>query len=490
MSISIPDINLRIIAPVLIVAITSILVLVAELFTRAEQKRTLGYLSIVGLIFASFAAFTLWGSNASAFRGMISADNFGLFLTLTILIGAALSVLLAMDFARAQNIEQGEYYVLLLAAVAGMILMATATDLIVIFLGLELLSLPLYILAAFQRNNSYSLEAGVKYFLLGAFSSAFFLYGIALIYGATGTTNLLQISQSLSLSSNSQSLTHSLSSNSLAFIGAGLLLVGFAFKVALVPFHWWTPDVYDGAPTPVTAFMSVAVKAAAFGAFIRVFVFAIPPQAIEWRTILAVIAVLTMTLGNIAALLQSNIKRMLAYSSIAHAGYILIALVVGETATASSLYYILAYTFTNLGAFGAVIALADGERERLKISDFAGVARDHPRVAAALAICLLSLAGFPPFAGFIGKFLIFGSAVENGWTWLAVVGVLNSVVSMYYYARPIVEMYMHDGSADWERGVKIAPLVGIALLIAVIGVIALGIFPSGAIAWAQSAFVR
>ena len=479
MTIVIPEINLSTIAPALIVSVTALVVLMAELFTRAEHKRALGYLSIVGLIFASFAAFALWGSNASAFRGMIAADNFGLFLTLVILIGAALSILLSMDFARTHALAQGEYYVLLLVAVAGMILMATATDLIVIFLGLELLSLPLYILAAFQRNNSYSLEAGVKYFLLGAFSSAFFLYGIALVYGATGTTNLLLISQALARGANP-----------LALIGAGLLLVGFAFKVALAPFHWWTPDVYDGAPTPVTAFMSVAVKAAAFGAFIRVFVFAIPPQAVEWRAVLAVIAVLTMTLGNVAALLQSNIKRMLAYSSIAHAGYILIALVAGETATPGSLYYLLAYTFTNLGAFAAVIALADGERERLKISDYAGVARDHPRIAAALTICLLSLAGFPPFAGFVGKFLIFGSAVEQGWAWLAIVGVLNSVVSMYFYLRPVVEMYMHDGSADWERRVEIAPVVALALLLAVIGVIALGIFPSGAIAWAQSAFVK
>ncbi len=477
-----PDLNLTLILPALLVFITALVVLMAELFTRAEQKRALGFVSIVGLIFASFAAVSLWGAQSTAFRGMIAADNFGLFLTLTILVGAGLSVLLAMDFARTHALAQGEYYVLLLGSVAGMILMATATDLIVIFLGLELLSLPLYLLAAFQRNNTYSLEAGVKYFLLGAFSSAFFLYGIALVYGATGSTNLLQVAGALTRGTNP--------TNGLALIGAGLLLVGFAFKVALVPFHWWTPDVYDGAPTPVTAFMSVAVKAAAFGAFIRAFVFAIPPQAVEWRAVLAVLAVLTMTLGNIAALLQVNIKRMLAYSSIAHAGYILIALVSGQAATSSALFYLLAYTLTNLGAFAAIIALADGVRERLKVGDYAGVARDHPRIAVALAICLLSLAGFPPFAGFVGKFLIFSSAVENGWTWLAVVGVLNSVVSMYYYARPIVEMYMNDGSAEWERRVQIVPLVAIALLIAVVGVIALGIFPSPAIAWAQSAFVK
>ncbi len=481
MSISIPDLNLRIIAPAVIIAATALIVLLGELVTPTSKKRWLGYISLVGLGLAAIATATLWGANATGFRGMVSADNFGLFLTLVIIIGAVLSVLLSIDFIRAQRIEQGEFFVLMLASVAGMIIMATATDLIVVFLGLELLSLPLYILAAFQRENARSLEAGLKYFLLGAFSSAFFLYGIALVYGATGTTQLASLAKFAQPGS---------AINQLLLIGYGLLLAGFAFKVALVPFHWWTPDVYEGAPTVVTGFMSVAVKAAAFGAFFRAFLVALPAPAVDWRMALAVIAILTMTLGNIAALLQSNIKRMLAYSSIAHAGYILIALVAaGQNGASSALFYLLAYTVTNLGAFGAVIALSDGARERVNLPDFGGAARGHPLVALAMTICLLSLAGFPPFAGFVGKFLIFGAAVENGWTWLAVVGVLNSLVSVYFYLRPVVQMYMSDTAPGWDK-VRVAPLVGLALVLAVAGVVALGVMPSPAIAFAQIGLMR
>jgi len=470
MTITIPELNFRIIAPALVVVITALVVLLGELFTSAGQKRLLGYASLLGLAIAAFAAMSLWGANTSAFRNMVIADNAGLFLSVTILIGAALSILLALD-----TFTQGEYYVLLLFSVSGMILMVTATDLIVMFLALELLSLPLYLLAAFKREDKQSLEAGLKYFLLGAFSSAFFLYGIALVYGATGSTNLAQIAKS--------------GASDLLLLGAGMLLVGFAFKVALVPFHWWTPDVYEGAPTPVTAFMSVAVKAAAFGAFFRAFLVALPALAVDWRTVLAVIAVLTMTLGNVAALVQSNIKRMLAYSSIAHAGYILIALVaMGAGATSSALFYLLAYTATNVGAFGAVIALS-GEKERLEIRDFGGVAKTQPFVAAALAMFMLSLAGFPPFGGFVGKFLIFGAAVQNGFAWLAVIGVLNSLISAYFYLRPVVAMYMSEPTEEWGGStaptMRVSSFVMAALVIALVLVIALGVFPSPAIAWAR-----
>jgi NADH-quinone oxidoreductase subunit N len=463
-------------------------VLLAELVTPAARKRWLGVLSLVGLLIATGATLGLWSANPStdsgqalfAFNKMIVADNFGLFLTFVILLGAMLSVLLAMDFVRAHHLEQGEFYALMLASVVGMILMATATDLIVIFLALEVLSLPLYVLAAFKRADARSLEAGLKYFLLGAFSSAFFLYGIAFIFGATGSTNLTVVADALTKYPRTD----------LLIVGAGLLLVGFAFKVALVPFHWWTPDVYEGAPTAVTAFMSVAVKAAAFGAFFRAFLVALPALAFDWRIVLAVIAVLTMTLGNIAALLQSNVKRMLAYSSIAHAGYILIALVaMGAQGIASALFYLLVYTFTNVGAFGAVIALSDGERERLEIRDFGGAARQYPFLAAMFTIFMLSLAGFPPLAGFAGKFLIFSAAVETGWGWLAVVSVLNSLVSVYFYLRPVVQMYMSDVVPGWDR-LRIAPLVILALVLALIGVIALGLYPTPAIALATGGLVR
>jgi len=479
-SLSVPDLNFRVIAPALIVTLTALVVLLAELVTPAHRKRWLGFASVVGLLAAAGATIGLWSVSTAAFGKMVVADPFGLFLTLVILLGAALSILLAMDFVRAHRVDQGEYYVLVLFAVVGMILMATATDLIVIFLALELLSLPLYILAAFKRADARSLEAGLKYFLLGAFSSAFFLYGTALIFGGTGTTNLMKIADTLARNPR----------DDLLLVGAGLLLVGFAFKVALVPFHWWTPDVYDGAPTSVTAFMSVAVKAAAFGAFFRVFFIALPTLGLDWRIILAVIAVLTMTLGNIAALLQSNVKRMLAYSSIAHAGYIAIALVaMGANGAPSALFYLLAYTLTNLGAFGAVIALSDGERERLNVNDFGGAAGNHPLAAAAFAIFLLSLAGFPPLAGFTGKFFVFSAAVETGWAWLAVIGVLNSLVSVYFYLRPIVHMYMREVTPGWDR-VRVAPLVALALVLALIGVIALGLYPTPAIALATGGFIR
>jgi NADH-quinone oxidoreductase subunit N len=478
MNLSVPELNLSILAPALVVAMTGLLVLLGELFTSPAQKRWLGFLSLVGLLIAAGATIGLWGANTAAFSQMIVADNFGLFLTFVILIGAALSILLAIDFVRAHRVDQGEYYALVLFAVVGMILMATATDLIVIFLALELLSLPLYILAAFKREDGHSLEAGMKYFLLGAFSSAFFLYGIAFIFGATGTTNLMRIALAAK------------QGNDLLLVGAGLLLVGFAFKVALVPFHWWTPDVYEGAPTAVTGFMSVAVKAAAFGAFFRAFLVALPGISIDWRMVLAIVAVLTMTLGNLAALLQSNIKRMLAYSSIAHAGYILVALVaMGSNGASSALFYLLAYTLTNLGAFGAVIAMSDGARERLEVGDYAGAAQKQPLVAAALTIFMLSLAGFPPFAGFVGKFLIFSAAVENGWTWLAVIGVLNSLVSAYFYLRPIVQMYMNEAKPGWDK-LRVDVFVMIALIIAVVGVIALGVFPAPALALAVGGLFR
>lgn len=478
MSLSVPDLNFRVIAPALIVTLTALIVLLAELVTPAPRKRWLGLASLVGLLIAGGAAIGLWGTNASAFNKMIVADDFGLFLTFVILLGAALSILLALDFVRAHRVDQGEYYVLVLFAVVGMILMATATDLIVIFLALELLSLPLYVLAAFKRADARSLEAGLKYFLLGAFSSAFFLYGIAFIFGGTGTTNLMKIADALAKNPRSD----------LLLVGAGLLLVGFAFKVALVPFHWWTPDVYDGAPTAVTAFMSVGVKAAAFGAFFRAFLVALP--ALDWRIILATLAVLTMTLGNVAALLQSNIKRMLAYSSIAHAGYTLIALVaMGAQGAASALFYLLAYTLTNLGAFGAVIALSDGERERLEIRDFGGAARQYPFIAALFAIFMLSLAGFPPLAGFTGKFFIFSAAVETGWTSLAIIGVLNSLVSAYFYLRPIVQMYMSDVTPGWDR-IRVAPLVTLALVLALLGVLALGLYPTPAMVLASGGFAK
>jgi NADH-quinone oxidoreductase subunit N len=317
---------------------------------------------------------------------------------------------------------------------------------------------------------------------LGAFSSAFFLYGIAFVYGATGTTNLAKIAAAMGQSGAT--------TNSLLLIGGGLLIVGFGFKVALVPFQWWTPDVYEGAPTPVTAFMSAATKTAAFAAFFRVLLFAVPVAAWDWRPLVAAMAVLTMALGNIAALGQTNIKRMLAYSSIAHTGYILIALVAGGSdGISAGLFYLLAYTMMNLGAFGVVIALGESERERVNLADLAGVATQRPLLAAALSICLLSLAGFPPFAGFVGKFFIFSAAVGHGWTWLAIIGVANSLISVYFYLGPVVRMYMRPAVEGWGA-VRTPLLVSLAVAITVIGTILLGLVPVGAMSLAQAASLR
>jgi NADH-quinone oxidoreductase subunit N len=469
-------------SPVLVTALTVLLVMLNDLVIPPRAKSWLALLSLAGLGGAGYCLLRLWGLNGAAFGRTVVADNYSLFLSLVVLIAAGLAILLALDYLRARGLEIGEYLALLVAAVTGMILLALANDLIVIFLALEILSLSLYLLSAFWKGNAASLEAGVKYFLLGAFSSAFFLYGIAFFYGATGTTNLTKIAAAVG--------QPGAGSNSLVLIGAGLLLVGFGFKVALVPFQWWTPDVYEGAPTPVTAFMSVATKTAAFAAFFRVFLFALPVAALDWRSLIAAIAVLTMSLGNIAALVQSNIKRMLAYSSIAHAGYILIALVAGgDDGSSAALFYLLVYTMMNLGAFGAVIALGEGDRERVNLSDLAGAASQRPVLAAALSICLLSLAGFPPFAGFVGKFFIFSAAVGHGWTWLAIVGVVNSLVSVYFYLGPVVRMYMSPPGEGWGK-VGIPALVGVAVAVAVIGTIALGLVPVGAMTLAQAATLR
>jgi NADH-quinone oxidoreductase subunit N len=480
MNLVVPDVNLLAISPMLIVALGAIVVLLAELIVPARWRQGLIALSLLALLAALYAARTLWDANLSAFHNMILADNYGLFLALVVILGAAVSLLLAVDYVHARGLELGEFNVLLLAATSGMLIMATANDLIVIFLGLEVLSLSLYILAAFNRRDTLSLEAGIKYFLLGVFASAFFLYGIALVYGATATTNLTRLAAFVA--------QNPIGGNVLLQSGAGLLVVGFGFKVALVPFQWWTPDVYEGAPTPVTAFMSVGVKVAAFAAFFRAFLFAFGSATtlpFDWQTLLAILAVLTMTVGNVAAVVQSNIKRMLAYSSIAHAGYILIALVAGgASGISAALFYLLAYTLTNLGAFAAVISLGDDERERLVIADYGGVGQTHPLRALALTICLLSLAGFPPLAGFVGKFFVFSAAVQNNGTWLAIVGVLNSLVSVYFYLRPVIAMYIREPVPGF-RTARVPALLVVALIIAVVGVILLGLFPANTVTLAQ-----
>lgn len=486
MPFNIPEINLNPLLPALIPAVTAMLIMLADALLPGKQKTWLAFVALAGLAVTALVTFGLYGSEQTAFNNSIHAGSFAIGVSLVVLFTSFVTVLLSIDYLNVRSLDPGEYLALLLGATSGMILMALANDLIVIFLGLELFSLPLYVLSAFWRTNKLSLEAGMKYFLLGSFSSAFFLYGIALIYGASGATNLTTLATGANLAHNP-----------LFLMGAGLLLVGFGFKVGLVPFQWWMPDVYEGAPTPITAFMSVATKAAAFAAFFRAFTITVFPivdnaaggAGINWHLVVAVLAILTMTIGNVAALIQTNIKRMLAYSSIAHAGYILVALVAGGVnGTPAALFYFAAYAVMNLGAFGGVIALGQGERERVSFSDLAGAAQQKPWAAAALAISLLSLAGFPPFAGFVAKFFVFNAAVTEGYTWLAVVGVLNSLVSVYYYLGPVIRMYMNPPAEGWTQAPSRTPAVlAFAVVAVVVLMIGLGLFPSEVIHFAQAA---
>jgi NADH-quinone oxidoreductase subunit N len=379
-----------------------------------------------------------------------------------------------------EDCNHGELYPLILFTVVGMMLMASGTDLMTIFLGLEVMSVSLYILAGFNRANKKSNEAGLKYFLLGAFSTGFLLYGMALIYGATGTTRLYKIAAIV----GQMTLP---SANIMLVAGMLLMMTGFAFKIAAAPFHMWTPDVYEGAPTPMTAFMSAGPKAAGFAALLRLFLVALPTLQVEWSQVLWVLAVLTMTVGNITALRQDNIKRLLAYSSIAHAGYALVGFAAGNgTGTAGILFYMLSYAFMNIGAFAIVILVAKKGETNGDVKDFAGLGFKRPLLALVMTIFLFSLAGVPPMAGFIGKFYLFSGAIQKGYIWLAVIGVLNSAASVYYYLRIMVYMYMKEPTENFEWAQLTAP-VSLALVIAVAGTLILGIVPSYVLEYAQLA---
>ncbi len=434
---SFPTLNYLAILPLLILVIAAALVLLADLVVR--NKRVLTFLGLLAVA-AALAAVLLVRPATPEFQGMTLADELGLFAAAAILVAAGLALLLALERTADFTQRPGAYVALLLLATAGMIVMAKASDFITIFLGLEIFSLSLYILVGFARRDARSSEAALKYFLLGAFASGFFLYGMALIYGATGSTNLADISMGIA------PLSASLPFAPLLPIGMGLLLVGYGFKLALVPFHMWTPDVYQGAPTSVTAFMSVATKTAAFVSLIRVLA-AVSSVEKPWLLALAGLAVVTMTLGNLAALRQTSLKRMLAYSSIAHAGYVLTGLAAGnERGFEGALYYLIAYTFMNLGAFAVIQAVQRRDRNDVTTEDVTGLSARRPALALLMAVFMFALTGMPPLAGFFGKLYVFSGAVEGGLAWLAVVGVLNSAIAAYYYLRVTVLMYM-GGSA-------------------------------------------
>ena len=437
MGTSTPDIQLTAIFPELILASLALLLFVMEPFVRREKKRLLGYFSLGALALSALSLIPLWGENISAFNGMIALDRYSLFFKLVSLSIAALVIMISFLYIEIERINLGEYYGLILFATVGMMLMPSATDLLSFYLSLELMSMSFYILTAFMRKDPKSMEAGIKYFLTGVFTSGLILYGIAFLYGFSGTTNLKAIQAFLS--------TQELASSPTLTMALILMIAGFGFKIAAVPFHMWAPDVYEGAPTSITAFLSAGSKAATFAAMLRVFMTGLGFSYSSWWQLLWIVAAFTMTLGNVVALVQTNIKRLLAYSSIAHAGYILMGLITAsKTGLAGVLIYIVGYAVMTLGAFTMIILLCRKNMRGDQISDFRGLARTHPAVAAAFVLFALSLIGIPPTAGFVGKLFLFSAAVQGGFYWLAVIGVLNSAISLYYYFRVVMVMYMQE----------------------------------------------
>jgi NADH-quinone oxidoreductase subunit N len=463
-----PPVALVTLLPSLLVVGTALLVMVLDLLPPRHSKAHLGTLTLAGLVAALLSTVAVWGGRGRGFRDMIVLDNYALFFHVIIGYAAALTVLVSLDYVRRAGAESGEFYGLVLFATAGMMLLTSANDLVVVFLAVELMSLSLYVLAGLFKPQRQAAEASMKYFLLGVFASAFLLYGIALLYGATGSTNFDRIAAAVAADPR----------DPLFLLGLGLLLVGFGFKISSVPFHMWVPDVYEGAPTSVTAFIATGSKAAVFAALIRLVVTSLRAAQPDAVALLWGLAALTMTVGNVVAIAQSNLKRLLAYSSVAHVGYMLVGLVAGGPAGAGAvLFYLLAYTFTTAGAFG-VIALAErAGAEAVDVQDYAGLGRRHPLLALALTLFLLSLIGIPPLAGFVGKFYVFGSAVRAGYVGLAVIAVLNSAVAAYYYLRVVLSMYMEEPEGE---AASLAPSFagGLAVTLAVVGVVLLGVMPA------------
>jgi len=476
----IPACEFRWIMPEIMLTGWALLLLIIGGLTKGPvASKISGVLCVVGSIFALFFTLNLWGTNLDVFNQLYSIDSYGTFFKVLFLCILILVSIVSLRYADREGIGSGEYYALLMFGVLGMMVMTSSHHFITIFIGLEVMSLSIYVLCGLLRGNATSVEASLKYFLLGAFATAFLLYGMAMIYGSTGILDVVELKKYFLLKQPF--------SATMFVIGLGFLIVGFGFKIASVPFHMWTPDVYQGAPTSITAYMATGVKAAAFGALIRVFFTAFIPFQFGWSEIIWVLAVLTMCVGNITALVQQDVKRMLAYSSIAHAGYILVAFITADRALASSmLYYLMAYSFMNIGAFTVVIALEKKGDNNSDIDSFAGLGVRHPFYALCMSIFLLSLAGVPPLAGFMGKFYVFSTAVKAQYYWLAVIGFLNSAVAAYYYLR--VMMYMYFKETIGEPGtIDKAPQYGLVMVICIWALLHMGIFPKTFLTIAQKA---
>jgi len=476
--------------PEIVLSLAAMLVLLVDVFqkgNRSEPSRPIiPWLALGGLVLAALANVYLLRIGEAAPAGLVVVDRFRIFANFIFLLSGAMALFVSMGYLDRKGINRGEFHVLVLFAVVGMMLMAASRDLMMMFVALEVMSVAIYVLVGFDRMDPRSSEGALKYFLLGAFSSAFFLYGIALTFGATGSTNLAVIGPQVADALQAR--------NYMLLAGAALLMVGLGFKVAAVPFHVWTPDAYEGAPTPVTALMSTGVKAAAFAAFIRVFGVAFAGMYELWAQVGFWLAAVTMVVANLIALTEGSLKRMLAYSSIAHAGYLLVALLAANTGGAAAfLFYLLVYTLMTAGAFGILIANTRDGRERVTLDDYAGFGWRHPLLGAAFSVFLLSLAGFPLTAGFIGKLYILRAALEGGLQTLAVVLVLASLVSYFYYLRVIVVMYMQPSRETGEAAPLPVPAAArFAIGAAAVAVVVLFFFPdgigsaaSGPITWAR-----
>ncbi|MBM3778481.1 MAG: NADH-quinone oxidoreductase subunit N [Acidimicrobiia bacterium] len=457
------------IVPMLCATAGALVVMLAESWRARGERMPLGVLGGIALSAAGIALALLWDQQASSF-GVIVADNFGIFVSLVVVVAGLVSIAFSSQVLDRDGIPRGEYYALLLFAIVGMMMMATANDLLVVFIGLEVMSVAVYVLTGIRRDDPRGVEGAFKYFLLGAFASAFLLYGVAFTFGLTGTTRLDGIGQFLA--------ARSMSSSPMVLLAMGLLLVGFAFKISAVPFHMWTPDAYEGAPAVVTGFMSTGVKAAAFAAFTRVFLSAFEPFSADWAPLVWYLAIATMVLGTVVGVAQHNLKRMLAYSSIAHGGYLLVGLVAAnQVGKEAILFYLAAYAVTNLAAFGAIALLGTADRANDTLQDYRGLWQSRPMVAGVLTVALLSLGGLPPTAGFIGKWYIFSAAVSAGYYGLAIAGVLTSVISVFFYLRVVVMMYMTEPAGTIAPPVvSRAALATLAVTAAII--LYLGVLPT------------
>jgi len=452
--------------PELVMTAGSLVVLVADVLLPPSRRAALAWVSLAVIGATAVSVAGLAGVNIEVANGLIAVDRFAWFFKIVFLVAAAITVLMSTRYLAVEGASPGEYYFLILCATLGMMIMAGGIELITIFIGLETMAVAFYILTGFIKPNARSNEAAVKYFLLGAFSLGILLYGMSLMYGLSGTTGLRPMAAVFAGQERDPRLM-------LAVI---LVVAGVGFKIAAVPFHMWAPDVYEGAPTPITAFLSVGSKAASFAMLLRIFLEGLPSMSADWRLLFEGLAIVTMTVGNLAALTQANIKRMLAYSSIAHAGYLLIGVVAGTSrGVAAMLIYLFVYAFMQLGAFTVVVLLRRRDVVGDELKDLSGLSARHPFAAFAMLVFMLSLGGIPPTAGFMGKFWLFGAAIEAGYVWLAVIAVLNSAISLYYYIRVVVFMYLKKDVMGSEP--ELNPALALALGATVAATLVLGIYP-------------